>query len=72
MAPDESLPDTGVGLEWERILSPVFISSPTYGTRSSTILLIDGKDHAQFLERTYHPGNPDQHETRHYEFTIGH
>jgi uncharacterized protein with NRDE domain len=70
-APDENLPDTGVGLEWERILSPVFITSPTYGTRSSTILLIDGEDHATFLERTYPPENPDQHETRHYAFTIG-
>ncbi|MCP4021453.1 MAG: NRDE family protein, partial [Desulfobacteraceae bacterium] len=35
--PDDSLlPDTGVGLEFERILSPLFIKSPVYGTRSST------------------------------------
>ena len=37
---DKSLPDTGVGLQWERVLSPLFITSPHYGTRSSTILLM--------------------------------
>lgn len=50
---DNSLPDTGVGLEWERILSPVFIASSTYGTRSSTIILIDFKNHATFIEKTF-------------------
>ena len=42
LIPDEKyLPDTGVGPEWERLLSPIFVSGPTYGTRSFTILLID-------------------------------
>jgi len=50
---DNSLPDTGVGLEWERILSPVFIASATYGTRSSTIILIDSKNHVRFIEKTF-------------------
>jgi len=27
---DQELPDTGVGIEWERALSPMFISSPNY------------------------------------------
>lgn len=53
-APDEILPDTGVGNEWERILSPVFIVSPTYGTRSSTLILIDKKDQVTFIDRTFH------------------
>lgn len=51
--PDEELPDTGMGLEWERILSPVFIESPTYGTRSSTVILIDREDRVTFVERTH-------------------
>ncbi|HBF43555.1 MAG TPA: hypothetical protein DDW42_08010 [Desulfobacteraceae bacterium] len=50
---DKSLPDTGIGLEWERVLSPIFIESPTYGTRSSTILLIDLDNHATFFEKTF-------------------
>jgi uncharacterized protein with NRDE domain len=43
-APDEMLPVTGVSLEWERILSPIFIKSEGYGTRSSTVLLISDEE----------------------------
>ncbi|MBY0121847.1 NRDE family protein [Bacillus sp. S/N-304-OC-R1] len=43
-APDDFLPNTGVSLEWERILSPLFIKSEGYGTRSSTVLLMNGSD----------------------------
>ena len=50
---DASLPHTGVELEWERILSPIFIVSPTYGTRSSTVLLIDMQDRVTFVENTF-------------------
>ncbi|WP_157266237.1 NRDE family protein [Azohydromonas aeria] len=38
-APDEHLPSTGVALEVERYLSPVFISEPHYATRCSTVLV---------------------------------
>lgn len=40
-APDERLPDTGVGLERERWLAPAFIAAPEghYGTRCSTVLI---------------------------------
>lgn len=52
--PDDSeLPQTGVGLELERMLSPMYIVSPDYGTRSSTILLIDRHNHVQFWERRF-------------------
>jgi uncharacterized protein with NRDE domain len=54
--PDDSLPDTGVGLEWERVLSPLFIESPLYGTRSSTVLLIDGRGGVTFVERVFGGG----------------
>lgn len=50
--PDELLPSTGVSLEWERTLSSLFIESPSYGTRSSTIILIS-KTEIQFVERVY-------------------
>ncbi|MCP4751540.1 MAG: NRDE family protein [Proteobacteria bacterium] len=52
-APDAELPDTGVGLEMESMLSSIFIRSPSYGTRSSTILLVDHKNNVTFLEVTY-------------------
>lgn len=51
-APDDQLPHTGVSLEWERLLSPMFIKSAAYGTRSSTILLM--ADHELYYhERVY-------------------
>lgn len=36
-APDELLPDTGIGLDWERKLSAIKIKGPEYGTRSSCV-----------------------------------
>lgn len=52
-APDEQLPDTGVGLEMERLLSPAFIRMPGYGTRSSSVLIIRAKGDVTFIERTF-------------------
>ena len=69
MADEESLPDTGVGIEWERILSAVFIKSPDYGTRSSTLIFMDTKDHVTFIERTFHR-DPDDFSEIKYEFSI--
>lgn len=51
-APDEILPNTGVSLEWERILSPMFIKSESYGTRSSTVLLMTDEE-VYYNERVY-------------------
>lgn len=56
IAPDEALPDTGVGIELERRLSPLFIRMPEYGTRSSTVLLIDQSNQVTFIERTFKQG----------------
>lgn len=53
--PENRLPDTGVGIEWEKILSPLFITSPTYGTRSSTILLQRYDGHVFVEERNHDP-----------------
>jgi uncharacterized protein with NRDE domain len=50
---DAKLPDTGVGLEWERMLSPMFIISPEYGTRSSSVVLYDQSGQITFWERTF-------------------
>ena len=41
VAPDEQLPETGVPLEWERILSAQTILTPTYATRSRCWLVAD-------------------------------
>lgn len=46
-APDHSLPQTGVSLEWERLLSSIFIQSDIYGTRVSSLIKchVDGTAH---------------------------
>lgn len=53
---DNRLPDTGVGLQWERCLAPRFIVSPGYGTRSSTALLVTRQGRATFCEWRFSPG----------------
>jgi uncharacterized protein with NRDE domain len=50
---DPELPETGVGLEWERMLAPMFIISPDYGTRSSSVVLIHQSGGITFWERTF-------------------
>ncbi len=52
---DGLLPDTGVGPERERLLSPIFISGEVYGTRSTTVLLIERSGLVTFVERTFDP-----------------
>ncbi len=52
---DGDLPDTGIGLERERWLSPAFIRGDDYGTRASTVLLIDTEGHGQIHERRFGP-----------------
>lgn len=68
IAPDHELPDTGVGLEMERNLSASFIHLSHYGTRASTLLLIDYEKNVTFVERTFEKGEL-QFEKR-YEFKI--
>ncbi|MCC7484805.1 MAG: NRDE family protein [Burkholderiales bacterium] len=54
-APDTVLPDTGVGRERERELSPLFIAGERYGTRASTVVLIGHGGDVLFSERTFGP-----------------
>jgi uncharacterized protein with NRDE domain len=54
VAPDAELPDTGVGLERERFLSSAFIVGLTYGTRSSSVMII-GERHCSLYERRFAP-----------------
>jgi uncharacterized protein with NRDE domain len=57
-AADAELPDTGVGLAMERLLSSLFIASPAYGTSSSTALVIHRDGALEFRERTQNPLAP--------------
>lgn len=73
IAPDHQLPKTGIGPQWERTLSPIFIASPNYGTRCSTILTIDRSNHVKISEHTWKQGrsSPVLQEEHMFDFVIG-
>jgi uncharacterized protein with NRDE domain len=52
-APDAALPSTGIGLEWERLLSSAFVRADDYGTRCSTVFRVDRGARARFDEWTW-------------------
>ncbi|AYC31078.1 hypothetical protein D3880_01160 [Pseudomonas cavernae] len=54
-AADSALPDTGVGLATERLLSSMFIASPNYGTRASTALIRRADGTQTLVERSFGP-----------------
>lgn len=56
--PDGHLPRTGVSPEFEKILAPVFVSSPHYGTCSSIIMLADTQNRITITERSYSRSDP--------------
>ena len=51
--PDHQLPETGVSLEWERLLSSRFIRSEHYGTRASTVVTFDQDSRIDFTEQNF-------------------
>lgn len=66
---DEALPDTGVGRQWEQVLSPIFIRSPRYGTRASTVIWVERDGRVTFFERSF--GAPEEvPETRRFQFVL--
>jgi uncharacterized protein with NRDE domain len=51
-AREDELPRTGLSVEEEIALSPLFIVGPEYGTRSSTVVLMGDRE-IEFYERTF-------------------
>jgi uncharacterized protein with NRDE domain len=49
---DDNLPDTGLDPKLERVISPIFTRTEVYGTRSSTLILIDNNDNVNFIEKS--------------------
>ncbi|MFL6604621.1 MAG: NRDE family protein [Steroidobacteraceae bacterium] len=52
---NEQLPKTGVSSEWEQLLSSPFIRNADYGTRSSTIVLLERSGTVCLTERRFDP-----------------
>ena len=65
--PDASLPHTGVSPDLERALSPLFIRTPTYGTRAASVLAL-GRSEAVITERTFTAEGLDSE--RRFEFVL--
>jgi uncharacterized protein with NRDE domain len=54
-APVAELPDTGVGLATEALLSSTFIASANYGTRASSVLIVNADGSRRFVEHSFGP-----------------
>lgn len=63
VAPDDALPETGVGIDLERQLSPVFVRGARYGTRATTAIALDHGGSGCIIERRFGPGGVPQGET---------
>jgi uncharacterized protein with NRDE domain len=51
------------------VLSTLFISSPGYGTRSSTVVTVDRRGGVELWERVFN-SHPEPYLERHFAFTI--
>lgn len=58
-APDDKLPVTGIPRHLEKAVSSVFIQTEQYGTRSSSVLLVDNNGQIDFTERAFKPGTKE-------------
>jgi uncharacterized protein with NRDE domain len=61
---DEELPDTGVGLDLERRLAPIFIRGERYGTRAASLLVRHQDGAVALRERRFGPNGSADGEDR--------
>jgi uncharacterized protein with NRDE domain len=66
--PDDQVQRTGLPLEKERMLAPLFIASPDYGTCSTAALLIGHEGQVWLAERNHNPLRPPA--TQQFEFSL--
>jgi uncharacterized protein with NRDE domain len=71
IAEEHTLPSTGISTDWEKLLSAAFIGAPGYGTRASTVLLIDQDGEVHFRERSFGERG-ELIEDRRYRFALAH
>lgn len=68
ISPDYLLPNTGVSIDLERQLSPLFVQTHNYGTVSSTILMLSTLKEVTFIERSF--TNTREFTEENFSFTI--
>lgn len=69
VATDDQLPETGLPMSRERALSSMFIKSEGYGSRCSSVILIDHDNRVTFAERVYDV-KTFEHNTQTFQFLI--
>ncbi|HEV2111893.1 MAG TPA: NRDE family protein [Gammaproteobacteria bacterium] len=69
-APDDELPDTGIGRDLERRVSAPFVVNPIYGTRCSTVIHLQREGGLRFAERRFTPAG-ESVETRWFQAVDG-
>ncbi|MGH8267678.1 MAG: NRDE family protein, partial [Steroidobacteraceae bacterium] len=62
-AADSSLPRGGLPREWQRILSAPFVVNPTYGTRCSTVVMLEPDGGTYLAERRFDSAGEPHGET---------
>jgi uncharacterized protein with NRDE domain len=67
-APVDNLPSTGLPADWERVVSAPFIVNERYGTRCSTLLLVERNGRTVLQERRF-DATGVQSGTSRFEFT---
>jgi uncharacterized protein with NRDE domain len=67
-APADHLPSTGLPSDWERVVSAPFIVNERYGTRCSSVLLVERNGRTILHERRF-DSNAVQSGTSRFEFT---
>lgn len=69
-APDEKLPITGIPEAFERMVSPIFIKSPSYGTRTTTLIIASKFDggHIDLYERQF-DSHTESFDKKHHTIT---
>jgi uncharacterized protein with NRDE domain len=63
------LPQTGLSIEMEKLVSPIFTITENYGTRSSTVILIDNDNNVSFTEKSYN-NKSENFNTSHFDFKL--
>jgi uncharacterized protein with NRDE domain len=71
IAEERALPNTGIARDWEKLLSAMFIIAPGYGTRASTVLLIDHEGEVHLRERSFGE-HGELVEDRRFRFALAH
>lgn len=68
--PLNDLPDTGLPKDIEMAVSSIFIKTDNYGTRSSTLVMVDKNNTLRFVEKSYLEGTKQADQTERFTLDL--